>query len=76
MGYVRKGFQVILAKAADVMDELKRKAIQDYNNFLRRLFKGYKDDYSFLMNEIIFIENCSQMDSIELIKEYFLNNEV
>jgi hypothetical protein len=47
----------------DVLDDLKRKTIKDYNKFLYRLFKGYKDNYDHILNEINFIEISPLLDN-------------
>lgn len=59
--------------AVDALDNLKKKAIQDYKKFVRRVLKGHRDDYSILMSEINFIELYNQIDNRNLIREYFLN---
>lgn len=59
---------------ADV-DELKRKVIKEYNQLLCRMSKGYKDDYTFILNQISFIGIGEQLQNCKLLIEYFLNNE-
>lgn len=54
--------------------KLKRKVIQDYNILLHGLNKGYRLDYSLLMNEIIFLESFPDLDNQQLIFEYYLNH--
>ena len=50
---------------------LKRKVIKDYNIFINNLYRGYKLDYSLILDEIGFIEQ--NLDNSELIYETFMN---
>lgn len=58
---------------AVAIDELKKKAIEDYNKYIKGLFRGYRNDYSTLLNEINFIEIHSEIDNQKLIYEYYMN---
>lgn len=40
----------------DAQKGLKQKVINDFNDFLKGLYKGYKKDYSNILNAINFIE--------------------
>lgn len=60
----------------DVLTDLKKKVIGDYNIIYKKLRKGYKEDCSVILNEISFIEAYEYLDNKELIKEYFLNYEL
>ena len=53
------------------VDALKRKVIKDYNIFINNLYRGYKLDYSLILDEISFIEQ--NLDNSELIYETFMN---
>lgn len=53
------------------VDKLKCKFIQDFNKFKQQLYKGYKPDYSLLLNEITVIENSDYFDNN--IYEYLMS---
>lgn len=55
------------------VDALKRKAIKEYNDFLKKVKKGYKPDYSHIMNIICFISLPALLDNHEFIKQQLLN---
>ena len=60
----------------DVTNELKQKVIDEYNYFIKKLFKGYKIDYYPILNKINYI-HLSQMGYCnEFMIEYLLNNEI
>lgn len=56
------------------MVNLKVKVIKDFDKFLKRLNKGYKDDYSMILHQISFIQTYQSFDKIEPIYEYLINN--
>lgn len=64
---------------ADVLNNLKRKVICDFNKLLSRISKGYKEDYEFILEEISAIDSIENgwVDSkLSLIYiQYYLNNE-
>lgn len=68
--------QNIRTLTADAVDDLKRKAIKDYNKFLKSVYRGYKNDYNELMSEINFIEIYKELDDNKLIFEYYINHEL
>ena len=55
------------------MDVLKEKAIEQYMYLLKRLKKGYRDDYNDLMNLICFINLPIKLDKHDFIKQYLIN---
>lgn len=57
----------------DAINNLKNKVIKDFNNYIKRLQKGYQDDYSVILNEINFIEVHPDLDNQTLIYEYYMN---
>lgn len=63
--------QILLVVAA--LDKLKRKAIKEYNQLVHGLYKGHKEDYYTLMNEISFIELHSELDNKQMLLEFYLN---
>lgn len=63
-----KNLQVV-----DAVSKLKSKVIDDYDKFVRRLNKGYREEYYIIMNEINLIEMYSQIDNSELYLDYYLN---
>ena len=64
--------------AVDALSKLKSNAITRFQKFLKRLNKGYVDDYSMILHEIAFIQIYSNLDKslIPLLYEYFINNNV
>ena len=63
----------ILRKEGDV-DALKKKAIKDFQKFLKRLEVGYVDDYSMILNIISFIQTCQYFDKPNKIYEFLMTN--
>lgn len=55
------------------VDALREKAINQYMHLLSRLKKGYKDDYTDLMNLICFINLPIKIDKYDFIKQYLIN---
>ena len=66
------------SQALDVgaVNNLKKKVIKEYEKYLHNLFKGYKNDYCFILNEISFIESYDDLDNQRLIYEYYINHGV
>lgn len=60
----------------DVVDKLKRKVIDEYNYYVKRLNKGYRDDYYDLMQKINLLEVYKDIDNPSLFIEFYLRNEV
>lgn len=57
----------------DATQELKKKIIKDYIHIVNRMNKGYKDDFSYILNEISFLGVWSNLDKPNIIYEYFIN---
>lgn len=57
-----------------VVDALKWKAINRYKSFLKRVKKGYQDDYHEILDLISFINLPTKLDNHEFIKQKLLNN--
>lgn len=53
--------------------ELKKKIIKDYVRIIKRMNKGYKDDFRYILNEISFLGVWSNLDKPNIIYEYFIN---
>lgn len=64
-----------LSQVLDVgaINNLKQKVIKDYEQYIKRLFKGYKEDYKVILNEINFIDIYQDTDNQKLIYEYYMN---
>lgn len=60
--------------AVDAITNLKKKVIKDFDKFLRRLNKGYIDNYDMILHEISFIQTCQYFDKIDGIYEFLMNN--
>lgn len=58
---------------AVAVNNLKKKIIKDYVRIVKRMNKGYKDDFSYILNEISFLGVWSNIDKPEIIYEYFIN---
>lgn len=58
----------------DAIGNLKLKVIENFNKFLKRLNKGYIDDYSMILHQISFIQTCQYFDKIDGIYEFLINN--
>ena len=50
------------------VDALKKLAIKEYTSFIKQVKKGYKPDYSKIMNIICFISLPGRFDNHEFIK--------
>lgn len=59
-------------RPADV-DHIKIKVIQLYRRYIRRLNKGYKDDYSTILNMINFVSMPRNSELDRQIFEYLIN---
>ena len=70
MDYVEKLYSSNLNQAADV---LKQKVIDEFNQLLKKVRKGYKPDYEFILQEISLIE-LWQLDNTDFFKQFYLNN--
>lgn len=57
----------------DATKELKKKIIKDYVRIVKRMNKGYKDDFRYILNEISFLGVWSNLDKPSIIYEYFIN---
>ena len=55
------------------VNNLKKKIIKDYVHIVKRMNKGYNDDFSYILNEINFLGVLSKVDKPEIIYEYFIN---
>lgn len=58
------------------VDALKQKVINEFNFLLKRIRKGYRPDYEFILQEISFIEllENQNLDNTDFIKQFYLNN--
>lgn len=57
----------------DATKKLKKKIIKDYVRIVKRMNKGYKDDFRYILNEISFLGVWSNLDKPNIIYEYFIN---
>lgn len=55
------------------VDVLKHKIIELYCRYIRRLTKGYKDDYSTILNMINFVSLPYDSNQDDKIFEYLIN---
>nr|DAN43733.1 MAG TPA: hypothetical protein [Caudoviricetes sp.] len=59
----------------DAIDLLKEKTIEDYKAYVKKLNKGYRMDYSLILNEISFIETYSKLDNCDFIYQHLINTQ-
>lgn len=52
---------------------LKEKVITEFTKLLKKIRKGYKPDYEFILQEISLIE-LWQLDNTDFFKQFYLNN--
>lgn len=55
------------------VDVLKKKVISEFKDLLKKIRKGYKPDYEFILQEISLIE-LWQLDNTDFFKQFYLNN--
>lgn len=55
------------------VDALKKKAIKRYEDFLKKVKKGYRPEYDEILNLICFINLPVILDNHEFIKQQLLN---
>lgn len=60
-------------KIIQVVDALKRKAIELYDIFLHKASQGYEADYQHILTLISFINMDIRLDNWEVIKQRLLN---
>ena len=74
MVYVIRDIPIIRQINVIAVDDLKRKIINEYEEYICKLSRGHRGDYSYLLNEIDFVDIHSKLDRCPAIKEYLLNN--
>ena len=55
------------------VDVLKQKVITEFKQLLKKIRKGYRPDYEFILQEISLIE-LWQLDNTDFFKQFYLNN--
>lgn len=55
------------------VDALKYKVISEFKQLLKKIRKGYRPDYEFILQEISLIE-LWQLDNTDFFKQFYLNN--
>ena len=55
------------------VDVLKQKVISEFIQLLKKIRKGYRPDYEFILQEISLIE-LWQLDNTDFFKQFYLNN--
>lgn len=70
MDYANKLSNSYLSPDADV---LKQKVITEFKQLLKKIRKGYRPDYEFILQEISLIE-LWQLDNTDFFKQFYLNN--
>lgn len=59
----------------DAIANLKLNIIYNFNQFLDRLNSGYVDDYSYILDQIAFIDSYSSLDNINTLVEFLMNGQ-
>jgi hypothetical protein len=57
------------------LDELKGKAIQEYDKLLRELKKGKRPKYDFLMTLISYIGLPARLDNSDFVEQQLINHD-
>ena len=70
MDYANKLSNSYLSPDVDV---LKQKVITEFEQLLKKIRKGYRPDYEFILREISLIE-LWQLDNTDFFKQFYLNN--
>lgn len=55
------------------VDALKQKVISEFKQLLKKIRKGYRPEYEFILQEISLIE-LWQLDNTDFFKQFYLNN--
>ena len=55
------------------VDALKYKVISEFKQLLKKIRKGYRPDYEFILQEFSLIE-LQQLDNTDFFKQFYLNN--
>lgn len=58
------------------VDALKKKVIKEFTQLLKKLKKGYREDYEFILQEISLIQllESQDIDNAVFFKQFYLNN--
>ena len=58
------------------VDALKKKVIKEFTQLLKKLKKGYREDYEFILQEISLIQllESQDIDNTVFFKQFYLNN--
>lgn len=60
--------------AVDAITNMKSKVILDFDNYIKRLNIGYKDNYDKILHKISFIQTYTAFNKIDPIYEFLINN--
>lgn len=53
---------------------LKKKVITEFDQLLKRIKKGYRPNYEFILQEISLIQLLGTLDNADFYKQFYLNN--
>jgi hypothetical protein len=53
--------KILTLKNLQTVDAIKQSIISDYNTFVKRLEKGYRDDNQHIINKIIYVDTCEHL---------------
>lgn len=60
--------------AVNAITNIKLDIISDFDQYVKRLNIGYKDNYDLILHKISFIQAYQALDKIEPIYEFLINN--
>lgn len=62
-------------KNLEAVDAIKKSVIEDFKKHIKRLERGYFDDYSLIMDKILYIESCEHLGKDRRkIYEFLMNS--
>ena len=61
-------------EVVDALVEIKKKVIKDFDHFVRRMNKGYVDEYDMILHDISFIQSYQAIEKRDRIYEFLMNN--
>lgn len=60
--------------AVDVISNVKKQVIVDFDKYLKRLNIGYQDSYDNILHKIMFIQTAAYVEKIGPIYEYLITH--
>lgn len=73
MDFVRILFIIKKYQTVDAIDNLKKLIISQYKQYIIYLKKGYKKDYTHIINKINYIDTCKFLNNKNFIYQKLIN---